>query len=183
MRSLETPALLGHADALFRYAMALCRNPGTAEDLVQETYLRALSARNPLRPDSNYKSWLFTILRNIWLNELRKGRWTPQTIDTEVDGVEFSIPAGTDCDPHLHYVSKLEVEQVRDAIQQLPQEFREIIILREYDELSYQEIAEILQCPAGTVMSRLARARSRLRSILSNQAAKTTSRDASRMFL
>ena len=171
MGSLEAPVLLGHTDALFRYAMALCRNIATAEDLVQETYLRALSAKNPLRPDSNYKSWLFTILRNIWLNELRRGRWTPQTLDTEVDGVASSIPASTDGDPHFQYVSKLKVEQVRDAIQQLPQEFREIIILREYDELSYQEIAEVLGCPAGTVMSRLARARSRLRNILSEQQA------------
>jgi RNA polymerase sigma-70 factor, ECF subfamily len=138
---------------------------------VQETCLRALSAKNPLRPDSNLKSWLFTILRNIWLNELRKGRWTLQTLDTEVDGAAPNDPASPDGDPHLHYISKLEVEQVREAIQQLPLEFREIIILREYDELSYQEIAEILRCPAGTVMSRLARARSRLRSILSDQQA------------
>ena len=173
MHSPEVSVLLSHTDALFRYAMALCRNVATAEDLVQETCLRALSARNQLRPDSNHKGWLFTILRNIWLNELRKGRWTPQTLDTETDTTASSIPASPDGDPHVHYVSKLEVVQVREAIQQLPEEFREIIILREYDELSYQEIAEILQCPAGTVMSRLARARSRLRSILLDQQRKT----------
>jgi RNA polymerase sigma-70 factor (ECF subfamily) len=175
MGSPEISVLLGHTDALFRYAMSLCRNIATAQDLVQETCVRALSAKNPLRPDSNHKSWLFTILRNIWLNEIRKGRWTPQTLDSELDGGASNIPAGTDGDPHLHYIGKLEVEQVRQAILQLPPEFREIIVLREYDELSYQEIAEILQCPAGTVMSRLARARSRLRSILSEQQAKTTS--------
>src|SRR5579864_9423337 len=166
MSNLEVSVLLSHTDALFRYALALCRNIATAQDLVQETCLRALSAKNPLRPDSNPKSWLFTILRNIWLNQLRQGRWTSQTLDTEVDEASSSIPASADGDPHLHYVSKLEVKQVREAIRQLPRAFREIIILREYDELSYQEIAEILQCPAGTVMSRLARARSRLRSIL-----------------
>jgi RNA polymerase sigma-70 factor, ECF subfamily len=181
MRSPEVSVLLSHTDALFRYAMALSRNTATAEDLVQETCLRALSAKNPLRPDSNHKSWLFTILRNIWLNELRKGRWTSQTLDTELDGTPSNIPASSDGDPHLHYVSKLEVVQVREAIQQLPPEFREIIILREYDELSYQEIAEILQCPAGTVMSRLARARSRLRSILSDQQAKAASVGSSLM--
>jgi RNA polymerase sigma-70 factor, ECF subfamily len=175
MRGPEVSALLSHTDALFRYAMALCRDIATAEDLVQETCLRALSAKNQLRPDSNHKSWLFTILRNIWLNELRKGRWTTQTLDTEFDGAASSIPASPDGDPHHHYVSKLEVEQVREAIQQLPPEFREIIILREYNELSYQEIAEILQCPAGTVMSRLARARSRLRSILADRRGTCTS--------
>jgi RNA polymerase sigma-70 factor, ECF subfamily len=181
MGSPEVSVLLSHTDALFRYAMALSRDVATAEDLVQETCLRALSAKNPLRPDSNHKSWLFTILRNIWLNQLRKGRWTPQTLDTEVDGGAASIPASVDGDPHLHYVSKLEVAQVREAIQQLPPEFREIIILREYDELSYQEIAEILQCPAGTVMSRLARARSRLRTILSGQQARVAPVDRSFM--
>lgn len=170
MRSPEVSVLLSHTDALFRYAMALCRDVATAEDLVQETCVRALSARNQLRPDSNHKSWLFTILRNIWLNQLRKVRWTPQALDTETDAV--ASPAG---DPHLHYISKLEIAQVRDAIQQLPAEFREIIILREYEELSYQEIAEILQCPPGTVMSRLARARSRLRSILLDRKTKSTS--------
>ena len=174
MRSPDIPDLLSYTDALFGYAMALCRNIARAEDLVQETCLRALSARNPLRPDSNYKSWLFTILRNIWFNELRKGRWTPLSLDAEADGAASSIPASPDGDPHLHYVSKLEVMQVREAIMQLSPEFREIIILREYNELSYQEIAEILECPAGTVMSRLARARSRLRSILSAQQARTT---------
>jgi RNA polymerase sigma-70 factor (ECF subfamily) len=163
----EESELLKHTDALFRYAIALSRNPPAAEDLVQETFLRALSAKKSLRHDSNYKSWLFTILRNIWLNQLRKGRWTSQSLDAEPDGVAPAVPAGPGSDPHLHYVSKLEVAQVRNAIQQLPEEFREIIILREYDEFSYQEIAEILECPAGTVMSRLARARSRIRTILS----------------
>jgi RNA polymerase sigma-70 factor, ECF subfamily len=175
MRSPEVSVLLSHTNVLFRYAMALCRDVATAEDLVQETCLRALSAKNQLRPESNHKSWLFTILRNIWLNQLRKGRWTPQTLDTENDSAAASIPPSPDGDPHLHYISKLEVAQVREAILQLPAEFREIIILREYDELSYQEIAEILQCPAGTVMSRLARARTRLRAILLDQQTKAPS--------
>jgi RNA polymerase sigma-70 factor, ECF subfamily len=169
MRSSEVSALLNHTDALFRYAMALSRNPATADDLVQEAYLRALSAKKPLWPESNYKRWLITILRNIWLNELRKGRWTAQTLDTELDGAASHLPADASNDPHLRYVSNLQVTQIRAAIRQLPPEFREIIILREYEELSYQEIAEILQCPAGTVMSRLARARSRLRAILTSQ--------------
>jgi RNA polymerase sigma-70 factor, ECF subfamily len=178
MRSSEVPVLLSHTDALFRYAMALSRNSATAEDLVQETCLRALSAKNQLRPGSNHKSWLFTILRNIWLNELRKRPWKTQSLDTEFDGTASSIPESPGGDPHLHYVSKLEVELVREAIQLLPPEFSEIIILREYEELSYQEIAEVLQCPAGTVMSRLARARSRLRSILAEQRGTNTSLDS-----
>ena len=160
---------LSYTDALFRYAMALSRSAPAAEDLVQETFVRAFSAKNPLRPDSNCKSWFFTILKNIWLNQVRKERWNVQTLDIEPDSARLAIPASLDGDPHRRYVSKLEIAQVRGAIQELPVEFREIIILREYDELSYQEIAEILGCPAGTVMSRLARARSRLRTILSRQ--------------
>ena len=160
---------VSHTDALFRYAMALSRSVPAAEDLVQETFVRAFSAKNPLRPDSNYKSWLFTILKNIWLNHVRKERWNVQILDAEPDGSGLAIPASLDSDPHRRYVSKLEVAQIRGAIQQLPMEFREIIILREYDELSYQEIAGMLGCPVGTVMSRLARARSRLRTILSGQ--------------
>ena len=166
MRSSDVSILLSYTDALFRYAMTLSRNNATAEDLVQETYLRALSAQDQLRPDSNHKSWLFKILRNVWLNELRKGRWKTRALDTEFDEATSGIAASPRSNPHLHYVSKLEVELVREAIQQLPPVFREVIVLREYEELSYQEIAEILGCPAGTVMSRLARARSRLRSIL-----------------
>jgi RNA polymerase sigma-70 factor, ECF subfamily len=175
MPSPEVAVLLSHTDALFRYAMALSRDQAAAEDLVQETCLRALSATNPLRPDSNHKSWLFTILKNIWLNQLRKGRWTSRAPDFDADEAASNMPASPHSDPHLQYVSKLDVLEVRDAIEQLPEEFREIIILREYEELSYQEIAQILQCPAGTVMSRLARARSRLRTILSARRSKAAS--------
>jgi len=146
--------------------MALSRDVATAEDLVQETCLRALSAASPLRTDGNHKSWLFTILRNIWLNQLRKGRWTPQSLDDDPSGNSVNLPEDPDGDPFQQYVSKVEVARVREAIEKLPPDFREIIILREYEELPYQEIATILRCPAGTVMSRLARARSRLRSIL-----------------
>jgi RNA polymerase sigma-70 factor (ECF subfamily) len=174
MHNPEVPVLLDHTDALFRYAMALCRDVAIAEDLVQETCLRALSAKKPLRPDSNHKGWLFTILRNIWLNQLRKGRWTPQTFDPETYEAGSEIHASARSDPHNLYVSKLQVAEVRAAIEKLPQVYREIIVLREYEELSYQEIAEILKCPAGTVMSRLARARSRLRTILSGQCATTS---------
>jgi RNA polymerase sigma-70 factor (ECF subfamily) len=113
------------------------------------------------------KSWLFTILRNIWLNELRHRRTAPHLIELDADGSGASQPADATQDPHADYVSQIRREQVRIAIQQLPVEFREIIILREYEELSYKEMAALLDCPPGTVMSRLARARSRLRKSLS----------------
>ena len=158
---------LENIDGLYSYALLLTRNRAEAEDLVQETYLRAIKAIGRLRPDSNVKSWLFTILRNIWFNRLRQWRTAPEIVELEPDGTGQNGAADSTKDPHATYVSNTEREQVRTAIQQLPIEFREIIILREYEELSYQEIATILECPLGTVMSRLARARSKLRDLLS----------------
>jgi RNA polymerase sigma-70 factor (ECF subfamily) len=90
----------------------------------------------------------------------------PQVVELDLDGSDGNGVPSTSKDPHANYVSKLEQDQVRAAIQQLPVEFREIVILREFEELSYQEIAIILDCPIGTVMSRLARARARLRDLL-----------------
>jgi RNA polymerase sigma-70 factor (ECF subfamily) len=119
-----------------------------------------------LRTGSNVKSWLFTILRNIWLNQLRQWQAAPDIVEINPDGRGADGTADTLQDPHVIYLTKIERERVRAGIQQLPVEFREIIILREYEELSYQEIANILRCPLGTVMSRLARARSRLRDLL-----------------
>jgi len=133
---------------------------------VQETCLRALRAMERLRPDSNVKSWLFTILRNIWLNQLRQRKTAPDNTALNSDEYGENRAVDSSKDPYATYVSDLEREQVRHAIEQLPLEFREIILLREYEELSYEEIAAMLQCPLGTVMSRLARARSKLRDLL-----------------
>jgi RNA polymerase sigma-70 factor (ECF subfamily) len=159
--------VIDHLDGLYSYALVLTRNHAEAEDLVQETYVRALPAMGRLRTDSNTKGWLFTILRNVWLNQLRKWRNGPQMIEMEGDdGVANSIVEPSK-DSHELYVSKLEAEQVRTAIEELPADFREIILLREYEDLSYQEIASVLDCPVGTVMSRLGRARAKLRVLLS----------------
>jgi RNA polymerase sigma-70 factor (ECF subfamily) len=155
-----------YVDGLYSYALVLSRNRTEAEDLVQETCLRALRAMERLRPGSNAKSWLFTILRNIWFNHLRQWRTAPEMVEFDPDGNGPIKAADTAKDPYATYVSNIEQVRVRAAIHQLSQEFREIIILREYEELSYQEIATVLECPVGTVMSRLARARSKLRDLL-----------------
>jgi RNA polymerase sigma-70 factor, ECF subfamily len=163
------PQMMGieYLDGLYSYAMVLTRNHAEAEDLVQETYTRAMQAMQKLRADSNIKGWLFTILKNNWFNQLRKRRNGPQMVEIEAGDDLANNIVEPSKNSHDLYVSKLEAEQVRAAIQQLPVEFREIVILREYEELSYQEIAHILKCPIGTVMSRLARARSKLRDLLS----------------
>lgn len=155
-----------HVDGLFGYALVLTRSRTEAEDLVQETYVRALDAMGRLRENSNIKGWLFTILRNLWFNELRKRRTAPHIV--EIDGEENAADglAGDFKDSHEIFVSNEDAERVQSAIAKLPLEFREIILLREFEELSYQEIAKVLVCPVGTVMSRLGRARAKLRSVL-----------------
>jgi RNA polymerase sigma-70 factor (ECF subfamily) len=163
---MDDTDLLHFLDGLYGYAMAITRNPTDAEDLVQETYLRAIPRMRSLRPQSNLKSWLFTILRNIHLNQLRKQRVAPKVLEIDADENTANLVAETSKDPLARYVSKAERDSVQEAIQQLPSMFRQIVVLREYEDLSYQEIAGILDCPVGTVMSRLARARSKLRTLL-----------------
>jgi RNA polymerase sigma-70 factor (ECF subfamily) len=154
-------------DGLYGYAMVLSRDRTEAEDLLQETCVRAVQTTESLQLGSNVKGWLFTILRNIWLNQVRQRRAAPKIVELDVDESTAGMAVEPSKGPHALYVSKVERDQVRQAIQKLPEEFREIIVLREYGELSYQEIASLLGCPAGTVMSRLGRARSKLRTLLS----------------
>ena len=155
---------LQYIDQLFRYAMVLSRNRSEAEDLVQETYVRALGAVERLRPGSNIKIWMLTILRNVWRNQLRSQRAAPRTVELDSERV------ATFKDPHAVLVTNMDSELVREAIRQLPDDAREIIVLREYEDMSYQEISDLLDCPLGTVMSRLGRARSRLRMLISQMA-------------
>jgi RNA polymerase sigma-70 factor, ECF subfamily len=162
----DCTAGIEHIDGLYGYALVLTQDRADAEDLVQETYLRAIRAMGRLRDDSNVKGWLFTILRNTWLNQVRKRRNAPEISDVEADENAVKLIDDDAKNPHDAYVDKLERRHVRAAIQQLPEEAREVILLREWQELSYQEIATVLDCPVGTVMSRLARARSKLRDLL-----------------
>src|SRR5260370_15919557 len=153
-------------DGLYGYAMVLTGDATVAADLVQETYVRAMKPIRQLREGSNIKAWLYTILRNIRINQLQQQRTKPCVLELDADENTADLVIETAKDPHALHVSKVEIEQVREAIMRLPLEFREIILLREYGELSYQEIATLLDCPPGTVMSRLARARSKLRTLL-----------------
>ena len=158
------PEALEHLDALFGYAMALTRDLTEAEDLVQETYLRAGSASYRSDVNSNLKAWLFVIMRNAWLNQMRHRNNGPRFVDLETG--EQSIDELQE-NPHVVYLRKLEREQVREAIESLPDAYREIVVLRDIEGFTYQEIATVLHCPAGTVMSRLGRARGKLRTLLS----------------
>jgi len=156
---------LQYLDALYSYAFGLTRNRTDAEDLVQETYLRSMTAANRLRAESNVKSWLFTVLRNTWFNQLRKRRTAHEVDGVDID--QFRADSHGFDNPEAALEGKVDREQVREAIRRLPLEFREVVLLREYGDLSYQEMAGVLNCPIGTVMSRLGRARSKLREFLS----------------
>ncbi len=162
--------VLEYIDALFGYALMLTRNRTDAEDLLQETYVRALRAMDNLREKSNLKSWLFTILRNIWLNELRRRKTIPTLVEIDEDGYSVDELAENTRNSLEILICNEDRERVRSAIHSLPVDFREIILLREFEELSYQEIATVLGCPAGTVMSRLGRARAKLRAVLDTAA-------------
>jgi RNA polymerase sigma-70 factor (ECF subfamily) len=158
---------LQYLDGLYGYAMTLTHNEAEAEDLVQETYLRAVPAFGQLRPDSNLKSWLFTILRNVRLNQLRQSKSKPRVVEINepVSGAwEFEDKSSKD--PFVSYLTKVKQADMRKAIENLPAAYREVIVLREFEELSYGEIAEVLDCPPGTVMSRLSRAREKLKKML-----------------
>jgi RNA polymerase sigma-70 factor (ECF subfamily) len=120
-----------YLDGLYGYAMALTHNHAQAEDLVQETYVRAIPAMGRLQAHSNMKGWLFTILRNIWLNELRKWRNGPPLVEIDIGNSVVDRIAEPSRNSYDLYVSKRETEQLRMAIQKLSEEFREIILLRE----------------------------------------------------
>src|ERR1700742_3712486 len=160
-------AALGHLDALYGFAITLTRNQTEAEDLVQETYLRAVRAFGRLLPDSNLKGWMFAIMRNTWLNQIRHLRSGPHFVELDAEEEDHNEWLGhLASDPHVLYLRKLEHEEIRAAIDSLPHLYREIIVLRDIEGFSYQQIASILGCPAGTVMSRLGRAREKLRRLL-----------------
>ena len=160
-------SLLEHLDALYRYALALTELRTEAEDLVQETCLRALRAEAQFRPGGSLKSWLFTILRHVFLNQKRSRQARAVTLSLEAREAPDAVwrNARTE-DPHTMLVQQVERAQVQAALAALPIHDRELLVLREWENLSYGEIAEVLHCPIGTVMSRLGRAREKLRAAL-----------------
>jgi len=175
--SLINEQAIAYIDALFGYAMTLTRDRPTAEDLVQETYVRAARAADKLAEDSNVKNWLFVVMRNAWLNQIRHQSKGPRFVGLEDEEFDSSTcVAEGNTNPQIIYLRKLERDEVRLAIESLPVTYREVVVLRDIEGFSYQEIATVLGCPAGTVMSRLARAREKLRGLLDSREPKTQAR-------
>ncbi len=166
---------LTHLDAMYGVACKLTRNPTEAEDLVQDAFVKAMRARQQFHAGTNLKAWLFRILTNTFINKYRRG------------GLERSVLDGPDADPLADaWVSANTMRQLRDpetlalmplvedeirrALDALPAEFRLAVVLCDVEEFSYEEIASIMGCPIGTVMSRLHRGRKLLQRALYNHA-------------
>src|SRR5437588_6990786 len=160
----ETEAL-SFLDALYRTGLRMTRSEAEAEDLVQETYIRAFRFRQQFTPGTNLKAWLFRILTNTFINQYRRKAARPET--TELDDVEESIlyrhmrdvsPGSSSPDPEAALIDNTLSSEVKDALEALPEKFRTTLLL-DVEGFSYKEIAEMLDIPIGTVMSRLHRGR------------------------
>lgn len=156
--AFEKEALV-HLDALYRVALRLTGNASDADDLVQETMLKAYRSWDQYQPGTNAKGWLLTILRNSFINEYRRRTRHPETVD--VDTIEpFAVFQDIqEEDPQGAFFDKIVDDEVLRAIDGLPEAFRETVVLSDVEGMSYQEIGKILGIPVGTVKSRLFRAR------------------------
>jgi RNA polymerase sigma-70 factor (ECF subfamily) len=161
-------------DSLFNFARWLAQNQNDAEDLVQETYLKALRSFASFQPDTNFRAWIFRILKNTFLGSRSKlERRMTFAMESEED-----LPA-TSSTPESLLLGRSDIDTIQWAIERLPVILREVILLCDVEEASYREIAEILSIPIGTVMSRLARARKLVRESLRNDPGPLRSGDLS----
>ena len=164
---------LSHIDSLYRTAVRMTRNPPDAEDLVQETYLRAFRSIDRFTPGTNLRAWLFKIMTNAFINEYRKR--TRQPRNTSLDDVEeyyvyaHLIDSGIQPEsrgPEEEVLAGITDDNVVVALESLSDDFRQVVLLADVEGFAYREIADILDIPIGTVMSRLHRARRRLQRLL-----------------
>lgn len=161
---------LPHLDTLYRVALRLTGDPAAAEDLVQETMLRALRGWKSFMPGSNARAWLVTILRNQFINGYRSAKRAPQSVDME------AVPEPVDSkdpDPEGRFFRDLVDEEVLAAVDALPEDFREVLVLSDMEGLPYADVAAALDIPVGTVKSRLFRARRILQGRLRRYAEET----------
>ena len=164
---------LEHADQLYRIALRLSGSPQTAEELVQETYLRALRSWQSYRPNTNLAAWLATILRNVYLDEARRQQRRPATepLDDEHEYILFDRLAAAAKGPQELVLDRLSSDAILESLNDVSEPFREVVVLVDIGDFSYQDAADILDVPVGTVMSRLHRGRRQLKSALATRVA------------
>ena len=166
---------LASLDSLYRAALRLTRVPADAEDLVQETYLKAFRSAESFQPGTNLRAWLFTILHNTALNRVRDRARDAVAVDSEIVDRAADAPppggasAGAAETPESLLLRDTLAPELQAAIDALPPSFRQAVWLRDVEEFSYAEIASMLQVPAGTVMSRISRGRRMLFDRLQHQ--------------
>lgn len=160
--------MLPHIDALYRTAYSMTKNAGDADDLVQDTYLRAFQFFEQFQGGTNSRAWLFRIMTNLYINTYRKKMREPERVSYDemedfflYNRMASGAPgtAGGSETPEAEVVQRVQIEAIRDAIGQLPEEYRSTLVLADLNEFSYQEISDMLQIPLGTVRSRLSRGR------------------------
>jgi RNA polymerase sigma-70 factor (ECF subfamily) len=156
-------------ERLYNFACWLTKDRHEAEDLVQETYAKALKGFSSFQPGTNFRAWIYRILRNAFLTS-RTGLKAAATEPLEVDGEEVNLPAVKET-PESILLQRSDWQLVQQGLERLPVAYREVLLLCEVEEMSYQEIAAALAIPIGTVMSRLSRARRALRDAVQKQVA------------
>ncbi len=149
---------------LYTSAFYLTKDKAEAEDLVQMTYLRAFRFFDKFATGTNVRAWLLSILRNLFINRYRQNRREPKVVECEkLDEVyESMVEQGENLgrgNPEQHFVSQMMDDEVEAALKGLPEEFRTAIVLVDIEELSYQKTAQVMECPVGTVRSRVSRGR------------------------
>jgi len=152
-----------HFAKLYNFAHWLAQDRAAAEDLVQETYMKALRGFSSFQQGTNFRAWMYKILRNTFLTT-KAGLKVSVSLDSDGDD-KPAEPAVTET-PESVLLARVEVETIQSALEKLPVKFREIILLCDLEEMSYQEIGQTLGIPIGTVMSRLSRARKAMRDLL-----------------
>jgi RNA polymerase sigma-70 factor (ECF subfamily) len=157
-----------HIASLRRYARALMRNSADAEDLVQVALTRAVARADSFQAGTNLRAWLFTILHNVHVNQVRSKAARPQEVD--VDDVESKLVSPP------RQEERVELREMMRAVDELPEEQRKVLLLVALEGLKYDEVADMLGVPIGTVMSRLSRAREAVRAKLANEGAVTLRR-------
>jgi RNA polymerase sigma-70 factor (ECF subfamily) len=172
----QKDSLLIHIDALYRSALYLVKNRSNADDLAQETYLRAFKFLREDKEISNEKAWLFKILINTFINQYRKEKKEPSLVDfNSIESFHESIEEEVLMSPIMENeaeFNKLLDDDVKKALEGLPDDFRMVILLSTVEGFSYKEISDMVKCPIGTVMSRMYRGRRMLKEKLTGYAKK-----------